>query len=92
LSSPVWNPATIAEIVGNGHNRSKGHLCFGDAQKRHLRYRKGHQSIGAIGGLYWEEDQLMPPKEDNTGGFWEHMAIYSFHELLIGRGKKIPLM
>jgi GT2 family glycosyltransferase len=41
------------------------------------------RAINLLGAYIGPGDQLMPPKEDNPDGFWEHMAIYSFHERVL---------
>jgi len=41
------------------------------------------RAINLLGAYIGREDQLMLAREDNPDGFWEHMAIYSFHERLL---------
>ena len=38
------------------------------------------RAINLLGAYVGREDQLMPAREDNPDGFWEHMSIYFFHE------------
>ena len=41
------------------------------------------RAVNLLGAYIGKPDQLMPPKEDNPDGFWEHLSIHSFHERLL---------
>jgi GT2 family glycosyltransferase len=41
------------------------------------------RAVNLLGAYLGPQDQLMPPKDDNPNGFWEHMAIYSYHQRLL---------